>query len=63
MRAKAQERILILLAALLIALMALKLTYAIVLTVTAVIQTLIIELVLLAGGYYGAKRFIFKRGE
>jgi hypothetical protein len=60
MRVKTQECILILFAALLIALMALNLTYVIVLTVTAVIQAAIIVLVLFVGGYYGAKLFLFK---
>jgi hypothetical protein len=58
--ARNEECILILFDALLIALMALNLTYAIVLTVTAVIQAAIIGLVLFAGGYYGAKLFLFK---
>ena len=59
-RKKARETILMMLAAFAIALMVLKLTYAAVLTITAILESLIFSGVLILGGYYGAKRIASK---
>lgn len=60
MSRRAQDRILITLSALVLAIIFLKITYEVVLTTMAILQALVLGLVLFVCGYYMAKHYLFK---
>jgi len=60
MSRRAQDRVLITLLFLVLAIIFLKLTYEVILTTIAMLQALVLGLVLFICGYYVAKHYLFK---